>query len=63
MTRYSTPDGGRVDVITLTGTGRDEDGQWLRVTGPHGNHVGQVRTAGELAGLGVSLADMRETGR
>jgi hypothetical protein len=58
MARYSTPDGGRVDVITLTATGTGDDGQWLRVTGPHGDHVGQVRTAGELAGLGVSLAEL-----
>jgi len=58
MTRYSTPDGGRVDVITLTGTGRDEDGQWLRVTGPHGNYAGQVRTAAELHTLGIDLASL-----
>jgi hypothetical protein len=58
MTRYSTPDGGRVDVITLTGTGRDEDGQWLRVTGPHGEAKGMVRTPAELAGMGISEAEL-----
>ena len=68
ITRWVTPDGGRVDVITLSGTvpansrlrhaGERGDGQWLRVTGPAGNYAGQVRTPAELAGLGVDLAGL-----
>jgi len=68
VTRYRTRDGGRVDVITLTGTspaagralpyGDNGDGQWLRVTGPAGNHVGQVRTPAELPALGIDLASL-----
>jgi len=69
-TRWVTPDGGRVDVITLTGAGKSStrtrtseaeqgDGDWLRVTGPHGNYAGQVRTPAELGQFGISLADLR----
>jgi len=68
-TRWVTPDGGRVDVITLTGAGKSStrtrtseaeqgDGDWLRVTGPHGNYAGQVRTAAELHTLGIDLASL-----
>jgi hypothetical protein len=57
-TRWVTPAGGRVDVIVLAGTGRGEDGAWLRVTGPHGNYAGQVRAPAGLAGLGVDIADL-----
>lgn len=69
-TRWVTPDGGRVDVITLTGTSKSSartrttddnhgDGQWLRVTGPHGNYAGKVRTPAELGQFGINLADLR----
>jgi hypothetical protein len=68
--RWTTPDGARVDVITLAGTSRGGDrvrdtgargnGQWLRVTGPQGNYAGQVRTPAELAKLGVTLTDLTE---
>jgi hypothetical protein len=58
MTRYTTPAGARVDVITrsLTGTGRD--GQWYRVTGPHGDYAGEARTTDGLAALGIDLAEL-----
>jgi hypothetical protein len=39
-------------------TGRD--GDWLRVK-RYGYHVADVRTVGELAGLGIDLAALRET--
>ena len=66
--RWNHPDGARVDVITLTGTskasprsrpyGENGDGQWLRVTGPHGNYAGQVRSPAELTALGIDLASL-----
>lgn len=77
-TRWVTPDGARVDVITLTGTSEaggtrrngEEcgDGQWLRVTGPRGNYAGKTRTPTGLARLGIDLAGLtpvqpRETSR
>jgi hypothetical protein len=59
MARYRTtrrngyqPAGMRVDVITLTGTGRGEDGQWIRVTHPNGILAGMTRTVAGLAGPG-----------
>ena len=58
MTRYTTPAGARVDVITLTHTGTGNDGQWLRVTGVHGEAKGMVRTPAELAGLGIDEAEL-----
>ena len=58
--RYVSPNGTRVDVITLSLTGRGEDGQWLRVTGPYGNHIGMVRKTEELGTIGVNLADLVE---
>jgi hypothetical protein len=59
-TRFTTPDGARVDVITLSATGRGEDGQWLRVTGRYGEVKGMVRTPAELATIGISLEDLVE---
>ena len=47
-----------VDVIRLSCT-RGRDGEWLRVRRGRW-HVGDVRTVGELAALGVDLADMDE---
>jgi len=68
ITRWTTPAGARVDVIVLTGTPDASltrrngehygDGQWLRVTGPHGNLAGMVRTPAELPRLGINLADL-----
>jgi len=49
-----------VEHIQLSSTGTGRDGEWLRVK-RHGYHVGDVRTVGELAGLGIDLADLRET--
>lgn len=66
MSRWTSPDGHTVEVITLSGTGSaDRDGQWLRVTrrAPAGRLlVVQVRTPAELAGLGVDLAALTEAG-
>jgi hypothetical protein len=47
-----------VDVITLRETGTGNDGQWLRVTGVHGEAKGMVRTTAELAGLGIDEAEL-----
>jgi hypothetical protein len=47
-----------VEVVRLSCT-NGRDGDWPRVT-RHGSHVADVRTVGELAGLGVDLADFRE---
>jgi hypothetical protein len=58
MTRYTTPAGARVDVITRRLTGTGGDGQWYRVTGPHGNYAGETRTTDGLAGLGIDLAEL-----
>jgi hypothetical protein len=48
-----------VEVVRLSCTGKGRDGEWLRVR-RHGYYVGEVRTVGELAGLGIDLADLRE---
>jgi hypothetical protein len=48
-----------VEHIRLSCTGTGRDGDWLRVK-RHGYYVGEVRTVGEVAGLGVDLADLRE---
>jgi hypothetical protein len=44
-----------VEVVRLTCT-NGRDGEWIRVR-RHGFYVGSVRTVGELAGLGVDLAN------
>jgi hypothetical protein len=68
--RWTTADGGRIDVIDLTLTNPDAgdrrvteatgDGQWFRVTGPRGNYRGKYRTPAELTTLGIDLAEMKE---
>jgi hypothetical protein len=58
--RYVAPDGTQVDVITLSATGRGEDGQWLRVTGSYGEFRGMVRTPEELSTLGINVAELEE---
>jgi hypothetical protein len=58
--KFRTPDGSVVEEISLTQTGTHQDGKWLRVTGPTGLFVGQVRTVPELAGLGIDLAELTE---
>jgi hypothetical protein len=60
VTRFRAPDGSVVEEIHLTHTSDHSDGRWLRVTGPTGIFVGQVRTVGELAKLGIDLADLEE---
>ena len=47
-----------VDVIRLTLTGTNQDGEWFRVS-RDGWLIGRVRTCRELARL-VDLADLRE---
>jgi hypothetical protein len=61
VTRFRTPDGTTVEEISLTQTSDHSDGAWLRVTGPTGIFVGQVRTVGELATkFGIDVADLVE---
>jgi hypothetical protein len=48
-----------VEQIRLSCTGTGRDGEWLRVK-RHGYHVADVRTVGELACLGIDLAELRE---
>ena len=60
MPRFVSSDGRTVvDLITLSLTGSDRDGKWLRVTRDGWFHA-EVRTCAELARI-VDLADLRET--
>lgn len=43
MTRWISPEGFTVDAVTLTGTGRHEDGDWLHVRFPNGVLLARVR--------------------
>jgi hypothetical protein len=57
--RWRTRDGQFVvEVIKLTGTSRNRDGQWFRVS-QHGSHLVDVRSVDELAQY-VDLADLVE---
>jgi hypothetical protein len=57
--RWRTRDGQFVvEVIKLTGTSRNRDGEWLRVK-QHGSHLADVRSIEELANY-VDLADLVE---
>jgi hypothetical protein len=59
-TRFTAPDGARVDVITLSLTGTGDDGQWYRVTGRYGEAKGMARTPAELEELGITIANLTE---
>jgi hypothetical protein len=57
--KWRTRDGQyTVDVITLTGTSRNRDGEWFRVK-QHGIHLADVRSVEELAAY-LDLADLEE---
>jgi hypothetical protein len=60
-TRFATADGQWVvDVIHLSLTGTNRDGQWIRVR-HHGYLAGEVRNCGELAKVpGLPLTDLVE---
>jgi hypothetical protein len=47
-----------VEVIKLTGTSRNRDGEWFRVK-QHGIHLADVRSVDELAQY-IDLADLVE---
>jgi hypothetical protein len=49
-----------VALVTLTATGNGRDGDWLRVS-HRGFFVGEARDWDGVAGLGVDIADLRET--
>jgi hypothetical protein len=61
MSAWHTPDGHKVEPVTRSWARDGKNGQWLRVTGPKGHRVGQVRTPAELATLGINLAELEET--
>ena len=57
--KWRTRDGQfTVEVIKLTGTSRNRDGEWLRVK-QHGSHLADVRSVEELARY-FDLADLVE---
>jgi hypothetical protein len=49
-----------VEHIRLSRTCTGRDGECLRVK-RHGYHLADVRTVGELAGLGIDMAELPET--
>ena len=57
--RWRTRDGQyTVEVMTLTGTSRNRDGEWFRLK-QHGWHLVDVRSVEELAQY-IDLADLVE---
>jgi hypothetical protein len=58
--RWRAPGGWTVEVVRLSGTPDNRDGEWLRVC-QYGYHTADVRSVGELAQW-FRLADLEAEG-